>query len=394
MLRMLKDIKPGNPTIAIRFCLDPGDQAKIAELKDMTVYVFIVIAYENGSEDRQLVPLDQLMTYVGFRYPGKHIVFARLMGQYIKGSLENKLLVKHSYSHYENIVLNYERNDFKQSLEDDFGLKTGCSEIQGDDFEIEMPKEYFAKEPPMWLKRWANLWHKYKSVDQCEFKKRVAIAFSVKWIGVLFFLIFRSVVGVCMYLAGLFLGIRKLDFSPIIHPWKSSLNYIWTRYTRFRTDNYSSHSWIFSDRDGNTRIKTFFVSPPFLTSCWGALYYLSHHFGMTYKEMFMFVMQQIIGLGLIGFAIVTAIAAVVFLIVKAIARYSAYISAYYDSSEYKAKIMAELERRRQETLMLLACPRVDQADQAVNLRAIPLSRRTLKLYFYDTKRKVCKPFAG
>src|SRR5688572_29329577 len=109
MLRLITDQKtPENPTIAVRWCIDPKDQAKLLELKAPNVHVLIVVAYENKAEDRQLLPLADAMTYVGFRFPGKHTVYARLVWAEDLVGMKKYLLQRSSRSSYSNNVLDWE----------------------------------------------------------------------------------------------------------------------------------------------------------------------------------------------------------------------------------------------------------------------------------------------
>lgn len=391
MLRMLKDIRPNNPTIAIRFCLDPADRAKIAELKDQDIRVLLVVAYENKQEDRQVVPLAQLVTYVGFRYPGKHRVLARLVWSDTMQNIENILLEKPLRNHFEWKVLDNEHNDFKENLPSCIGFKGESWQIQGDDFEIEVPREYFAKEPPAWLKRWANLWHKYSPDNQCEFRRRAILAFSVKWIAVLFFLICRTVGALLVSVWGLFWGLRRSKFGHVMHPWQSEITDILTEYKTGHRNRYGYHSWILSDKDGKKRLKTLFVSPPFLASCWALLHYLADRFSMTYTEIFMAAARWFVNLDFLGLGVVIAtVSVIIYLLAKAV---NGYV-AYGQSPEYLARIEEEYERRRQELLKLLACPIASESANALNLKSIPAKHRSYKLYFYEAKRKVCKQFAG
>src|SRR3989344_9264558 len=150
MLRIDKDIRPGNPTIAIRFCLDMADRSKIAELGVKDIRVFLVVVYENGQEDRQLLPLKDILAYVAFRYPGKHRVLARLVWGDRMDDTEKFLLNRIKRREYECRVLDYGNERFEEHLHNFADFSPISSEIQGDEFEVEMPHEYFAKEPSPW----------------------------------------------------------------------------------------------------------------------------------------------------------------------------------------------------------------------------------------------------
>src|SRR5438874_2225529 len=133
MLRLLKDVRPGNPTIGLRWCLDQEDRDKLKGFEAQSLYVLIVVAYGSSrKEDRYLIPVDQFMTYVGFAYPGTHRVFARLVfaSKQVLPSMR-KFFLEHLNRHsYKNEVLEYHRDGLPSG-------HYGVAAVDGEEFQVE-----------------------------------------------------------------------------------------------------------------------------------------------------------------------------------------------------------------------------------------------------------------
>lgn len=393
MLKLLTDVRPGNPTIGLRWCIDKEDKAALKDREMAHLFVLIVVLYQNRcGEDRQLVPLSQLITYVGFRYPGTHKVFARLVYPQ-KGQLhnmENYFLERVSRYQYNREIVTYEQDDLRLAGYEAYG-------VAGDELEVEMPKEYFAKEPVPWLKRWANMWHKYPHADECEFKKRVLLAFSLKWIAVLAFFLVRTSLGLLWFITAAFLGGRRMSIKPLLHPWASRiLHDIWPKHDIGRR-KYGRDSWIVSDKEGNTRLWTILVSPPLYASLGLILFYIHWRFGIGYREMLSLAIEKLrlvlswmmqhgpaMLVMLVVFYIIISLADLV--IKKMVAR--------KNNPSHQAKIKAAQETDQQEILRLLSCNREIGSPDAVSLKGIPRKRRTIRLRYLSAKRERCRMFAG
>ena len=84
-----------------------------------------------------------------------------------------------------------------------------------------IPDNVFGREPTGWIKWFANLWHnqRQKIDDQCEFRRRLAIAFAVKWIPMALWTMFHFIMLVglngLLYLAGLYSWFKDLSWKQI-----------------------------------------------------------------------------------------------------------------------------------------------------------------------------------
>src|SRR3989344_4911110 len=151
MLKLITDsMNPENPTIPIRWCIDPSDRVKLLEFGADNIHVLIVTAYENGAEDRQVRPLAEAMTYVGFRFPGTHVIHARLVWPHNSKHVKKMVgwfLERQNPRKYENEVLDYERTEIKVCGH----VSTNIKELSAaESLDVLVDVGHFAKEPPEW----------------------------------------------------------------------------------------------------------------------------------------------------------------------------------------------------------------------------------------------------
>jgi len=80
--------------------------------------------------------------------------------------------------------------------------------------DVDLPEEVFADEPPAWEKNWVNFFFSTKAVDQCDFRKRRLLAYTIQPILIVLMLIVRCIA----FLGFLSVGASKLNARPLIHP--------------------------------------------------------------------------------------------------------------------------------------------------------------------------------
>lgn len=432
MLRLITDQQvPENPTIGVRWCIDPKDKAKLLELKAANVHVLIVVAYANGAEDRHLCSLGDAMTYVMFRFPGTHTVFARLVWAEEFAKMEKYLLERSSRSNYQNHMLDHKRTGFRENIGNQYYeedekrhfIDQRYIEVEPFELNVEVGKEHFAKEWPDWVKWWVNLPYAYPPVDQCQFRERMPFAVLVQPFGVAFFLLVRNVFGFVYFALGLLLCARGLNLWPLVHPLEKEFADIWPKVLLEKTDGQKTppwrrSAWIVENRRGKLKLHRLFVSPLLFAIVFGVLTFLRWRLEMDYLELIAFaaawVAERIqafiawvdfdIVLGLLMMAAISgAITAVfIFLPYRLIARYyrkkAAEQEALESSPEYQEARRQEAEAARlralQDAYRYLMCPMASEPALQVDVKALPPERRTLRLRFLALKRDICRSYAG
>lgn len=426
MLRLITDQQsPENPTIGVRWCLDPKDKQTLRDLKAPNPHVLILVKYENSSlEDRQLLPLGAAMTFITFRLPGKHRIFARLFWGEKVEKIQEFFLDRQSRYIYSNNVLNYEGNAFRSGLgaiEKWDGYKymvdSGYTLIDHFEMDVEVGKEHFAKEPPQWLKRWVNMPYVYEPADQCQFRKRMLFAFTLQPPLTLLYIIVRSISCLALAFWGILVCARGLTLRPMFHPFASEVGDVWPKIRRGESYHPASRSaWILEDKNGKERIWTFFVSPLFFLIVFVVLTALGWYFEMGYMQLISIgaawfwsesvkLVQWINPLVVLN--IVLAVAGIVFaffIIDRSLGWYqrkkvnkNASKRKLEADPEYQSARKREAEEKRlkslQDAFEYLQCPADPQPALKVDIKALPPERRTLRLRFLDLKRSVCRPYA-
>ena len=421
-MKLLGDtsLSDGNPTVPIRWCMEPEDLAYLKERKAQEVQVLLAIVYQNGQEDRQLLPLESTMTYVSLRYPGKAKVLAKLFWYYYPedaktpskrlAKLKEFFLERSSRRNYQHeIVTGYCNDRENLHIRDEFSRLPGhFSGSPSAELDIDVPKDYFAPEPKEWVKRWGNLIWPYPPIDQCEFRRRKIFAFTLQPIGVLAWLFGRAVAAFVLALVGLLCGFRGIDWSVIWHPWRTSL-----RDTLNEQEDKHGHphmcSVFFHDEKHKDRsLKWLLVNPIVVGLVIGLMLLIAHLLKMSVWKMLgiilAFLFHAFFSWVFVIAAVISAIIIAMFFGAKRMGRTGLFYS-------WGKRILdwywARVKRKDQEWLAKRDAYR-NQLDAIYKemqcsmtsipwipkLAALPKERRTLRLYYLDVKRRVCKPFAG
>ncbi len=218
----LKDTVVQNATIPVRWCLHRKELEQLQQKDVKCPYMFIVVK-NGGKEERYLVPMDQMLEYVQFHRPGEHTLQAVVVWHY-----------EDNIHHMKNFLLgSRSRGEYKFDVLDPDG-KLGNAAFGGsyrrleeaDELTVTVPAEFFAKEPSKFERWWVNLWFEYPAIDQCHFRKRRMVAYNplVQPPLVLIWIVFTTLIRT--FVAGilLILGIRRINFKPIVHPFKYKMD--------------------------------------------------------------------------------------------------------------------------------------------------------------------------
>jgi len=401
-LQLLTDSKEvGSPNLQIRWCVSKDDLTKLRELQVPTdmVFVLIVVAYSNGMEDRYLVPLESAMTYIGLSYPGTHKLIGKVVfplgfacgeesKKYLK-KMKTRLLATESPHIPKFNTLNYEKTEFDNLHSESLGISYRVEAVEGFSTNLEVDKRLFAPEPPAWLKRWVNLCFRYKTVDQCHFRKRLPFALILQPIPVALYsvlLVLRNIL-IWLYSQGV-LGIRGVNMSLLLHPWKTTYNDFFPKKLCRDGDKkvLMSTSWYMHDAEGNEEPLRLFRNPV-------VLFGLS---GFVYMIYLWIIVASTLKLTLVG---------VLLLLVFTLLKYGHRIMDYHDNRQANPKKVTPEKNKNQKAGLAwdmeysklqqyLACSVVKKMDKPVSLASIPRQQRTIRLRFLDVKARVCRPFAG
>ena len=224
--------RPDQPSsiVPVRWCVSKQVLKDLQELGVERPYILFVIVHFPSDEyggrfeevDRHLVPFDKAMTFLEFKRPGVHKIFASIIWSWDSFELgtfgkKRVFLFKRSRSDrfdYGLIRREYVRqskNGEKKSLAgtricihfteyrffSESGIKfyeyctTKIIDIYSElveeyeevaskqaVIELNISDKFFAPEPPAWLKWWVNLWLENPK-DQCSFRKRMTFAFTL-----------------------------------------------------------------------------------------------------------------------------------------------------------------------------------------------------------------------
>lgn len=199
------DVSGGS--IAVSWCLDQELLKSLADNQITDPQVVLVVApienYSVRKEFRKVVPLKDLMVYLELRVTGANKIFGFITTFGAKAT-KSRWLSK-SQGEYEDTLLYDYGNGFELPSE-----KTCSSEP----IDITVPDGIFAPEPSVWEKTWVNHFFRYKTIDQCDFRRRRLFAYGVQPLIFAGTMLFQAII----LLAGLLFGARNWSAKTLLHP--------------------------------------------------------------------------------------------------------------------------------------------------------------------------------
>jgi hypothetical protein len=377
----------------VGWCLDKRDLEYLEsrEIPKKDVHVLIVVAYEDGlHEDRYLAKLTDPMARVGFSYPGKHKVFARLVWpgwstnpKQAVTKMRNQILHLDSPHSYHNRVLNYDRTEILNEA-NRMDISGSIKEIDPFEISVEVDKEHFAPEPPKWLKRWVNLWFTYKQRDECNFKWRALFAFTIQpipmaiWVTLLFL---RNLLA--WFVFQIILGMRGIDHSLLVHPFTTpepeNLCPL-VHLKNYKEGVGEQSSWYLEDADGNRRPWRLAMNPLLISLVWMALVLMYHFVTTASFSVLLWTGGTVIGV-LLG----------VFLLPRLLQSILARIEKGWEEKE-KALVASRIQYEDLKTLVACSPERMRQGPPNPDL--IPKENLSIRLRVANYKAKSCRRYAG
>lgn len=383
----VKEKTSADSVITISWCIRKEVFEKLKASKIENPHLLLVVVewdedYRRRSEKlHKLVPLSQALEYIQFQGPGLHRIIATIVW-HSEGNIEELrefFLSQYGRFRYENNLLTFYKDDLKES----FLYATMGRTKETSSIEVDVAEEFFAKEPPEWLKWWVNLCFAYGAIDQCDFRRRCLITFPWKSILVLLWITVRGIIGTASGIFLLFLcGIKGVNFKPIYKPFSSYIEHMWR------------------DTDGSIFLNRKYpflaaFTPVLVLPMWAALVVISYWLigadslttslilGLPLAICFLFLaITSIWAISLIGIHLFAHF------VTKKAAKPSWQIEI-----EKAGKKEAEKELRLNREYLDLSFIMCNNKPPVLSLKDLPKEKRTFHLRFLDLKAKVCRPFA-
>ncbi len=375
MLKLIiNNPQAADAVLPLRWCLTSDTIERLKDVIDKEPRLLVVVLRNEGSSnyevDRGLLEIDQLMDYVQFSRPGKYTVYAAIV--YLKSRnidwMKIFCLSKRSTHNYEYKVFDGAGKFRKNYLEEsDIGV------IEHTSIDIVVGKEFFAKEPREWENKWVNIFFSTKPADQCAYRRRRILAYTLQ--PILVFLILIPIVTIIKLFGGIFFllcGYRGIDFKPILHPLRDTPNDVWY---------YRESSIFVKDKDGNQRPFYYILFAPIV---WIGLFVFSFLTNMFLPYGILFLPYGIP----MQFVVFSLSFIVVVLLLNKLQSITIEMIKLHE-------LRAEEERRKrlQEERERLFGDIICDYSLGVGVKSLPKHRRTVYLRFIDLKSKVCRPFA-
>jgi hypothetical protein len=360
--------------VAVRWCICQSILDVLKAKSAQNPHILLVVTHRGVEVDRKLVPLEQEMEYFYFQRPGSHRIQSTIVCWKDVQALRAFIRRRESSD-----ILDYD-GELRKEID---CTRDPLFQIGRGETGVNVAPEFFAKEPPKWLGNWVNLWYETKPRDQCQFRRRCMLAFSLQPFVVLLWAAFI----ICFrLLAALFLrfgvGMRGISFKPAYCPLSMDTNDVWRdeNGSVFLTDECEEpRPWFLQ-----------FFMPVVVVSWTGFLYSLK--WWLVPDLDIWWALATAIGIlgsgALIGYLIPNALK----LFEKALD---------FSGSADRRRRRELRDRWRRERIEMASFNRYDEVYSSLvcqrvplqaSLDALPKNRRTFYLRFMDLKTKVCRPF--
>ncbi|MCK9567384.1 hypothetical protein M0R72_00375 [Candidatus Pacearchaeota archaeon] len=260
----------------------------------------------------------------------------------------------------------------KRWMEESSSYDLGPKAIQSH-LDVDLPSGCFAPEPSEFEKKWVNFFFRNKAVDQCEFRRRRILAYTVQPIAFVLAVILFIVVTLCIQIFNLMIG-----KWTVWNNFFSSSAEIDRRIDFLTIKKFDPLSWLL-------------IPVPWLMV---AAFTLSKIKCLHFQKWFLLAPAYLLVIP-IGFWLLVLAIVSIEKIKKWAEDRSPRIRAAKRAAKQKAEDeylarMAIIRKAELETLELLLC---SSGKRITTIKDLPKSKRTIKLRFQGVKARVCKPFA-
>lgn len=364
------DVSNGN--IALSWCVDVETLKFLADRNIKDPQVVIVVAptqnYHPRREHRKVVPLQDLMTYLECHTAGESQVRA-FISILDKKETRGRYLSRDN-GYYKTDILSEDGTDWSYALgRYTQGTYTNAPALPAPTLMVNVPAGVFAKEPAQWEKTWVNHWFRSKPIDQCDFRRRRLLAYTVQPLVMLLdVLVIRTLI---LLVASLWWS-RGLSLKYHLHPLQYSLTDV--------AGLLMGGSWCVPKLPEH--------DVPDLT--------ISFVFRSLWKLIF--TPPALVALVLITYHHVWLPAAVVFVLSVSLIAFAFAIADGTISklTKWLDKLLTNETQAPwyldQEEMQTITCTKDFKARTSVS--SLPAKHRTIRLRFQDLKSKVCRPFSS
>lgn len=364
----LTETKADVGSIPITWCVD---REWLFKNSNSEQYVLLSSAPpEKGGEKaewRGWAKLSDMMAYVTFYRPGKNRILARVTPT--RKGVEDWMERSRDGGSWQGRAMEFPEGWYDEKQKQDCKYLLTKNWMEKDRLwnyiDIDMPTGCFAKEPSDREKNWVNFWFKNKAVDQCEFRRRRMLAYTVQPIVISLVFLFYALVISCVQLFNLMIGY-----------WT-----VWEEVSAFKIDRRVSFLTI--EKFGNLR--WILLPVPWLLTASCILCKITHlkrwmlippAFLLAIPIFYLLILLVMLGCEALG---------------KWITKRSPRIRAAREWKKERERLrQLALYKAELEALDLLLC---SSGKRIYRLKDLPKNKRTIKLRFQGVKSLVCKPFA-
>lgn len=383
----LSDDNVSAGSVPITWCLDKELLADLAarQIHDPAVVIAVVSYDTNGnarSEHRKVAALKDLITYVEFHAEGTNKIFG-FVPMLDKLVAQNTCLDKSGYQSYNYSILNHLGTDYSTYLKvisDDIAEPNRLAAP----ITVSVPAECFAAAPSQWEQSWVNRFFRYKPIDQCDYRKRRMMAYTVQPLALLFIMLPKLIAllialaiadkGIWVVLKTIFLPVRYLSPEHSFQALEGSALMTPGDYEKEQLAVRTFHGVLFYFV---ARLRFAFLMPlvsmPLLLGIfWHKLFFV---------VSFIYILIVVIALMM---ALLSSLLSSLLYCFRAGNNPFNSLLSFFQSKEQTPWYLNQEEEK------LLLC---SNEKKPLTIAALPKKHQTLRLRYQATKAAVCKPFS-
>ncbi len=398
-----------DPTFPVRWCITPEERAELVQRNiplSMTFVLIVVIDRKTLEREGEfsfpviaqyVIPVEKGMTYITLPRSGKLCIYSQLIyGERFNikrlfGARESNGTFRCSvFDEYKRLRESY------HSSEKDLIERNVAVAIRGSDYRLDVVVDprFFAKKPWRLEDWWVNLWFETPPRDQCHFRKRRLVAYTIQppVMAVVFAIMFSMKTAI--FLFRLMLGMRFNNWRVLILVHRYGTRDLWG------PTFWSGGSFFFTDENGKIRYPIWWIwCPAVLMVLLGGVFLMS-----LFKPSMLVNNEVFVPLLLYAFALGVCLS--IFVLIAHVLLKGAIAVAPYVGNVLEDQLEKLAQRRREaeeaaerlrpilleKSYSSFVCP-ADEEPAEVSVRTLPRQQRTAKLYFQALKARVCRPYA-